>query len=154
MHVTVEDIDHGLKRIMEEVRKMEGAYVKVGVLSDAGTYDEGGKANLVDIATWNEYGTSKGIPARPFMGQTFDKNQQQTHEALGNEYGLILDGKANANGALKTVGVWYKGEIQKTFTEGEFEPNAPSTIAKKGSSQPLIDTGRLRSSINFEVVGA
>ena len=29
--------------------------------------------------------------------------------------------------------------------------NAPSTIAKKGSSNPLIDTGEMRSKVSHEV---
>ena len=31
------------------------------------------------------------------------------------------------------------------------EPNAPSTIRKKGSDKPLIDTGRLRQSVNYVI---
>ena len=31
--------------------------------------------------------------------------------------------------------------------EGDFEPNAPSTIRKKKSDKPLIDTGRMRQSV-------
>lgn len=30
-------------------------------------------------------------------------------------------------------------------------PNAPSTIRRKGHDKPLIDTGKLKASINFEV---
>ena len=44
-----------------------------------------------------------------------------------------------------------KGIVQKTIKEGSFVPNAPSTIRKKGSDKPLIDTGRLRQSVNYHI---
>ena len=45
--------------------------------------------------------------------------------------------------------MFQKGLIQRKIVDGTFEPNAPSTIRKKGSSRPLIDTGRMRQSVNF-----
>ena len=42
-----------------------------------------------------------------------------------------------------------KDVIQESITEGAWEPNAPSTVAKKKSSKPLIDTGRMRQSVNY-----
>ena len=35
--------------------------------------------------------------------------------------------------------------------QGGFAPNAESTIKKKGSDQPLIDTGYMRQSVNYVV---
>lgn len=34
--------------------------------------------------------------------------------------------------------------------DGEWPPNSPATIARKGSDAPMIDTGQLRSSIRPE----
>lgn len=46
-------------------------------------------------------------------------------------------------------------QIHKAFENsginGEWASNSPATIKKKGSSKPLIDTGRLRGSITYEV---
>lgn len=36
--------------------------------------------------------------------------------------------------------------------DGQWKPNAPSTIKKKSKNNPLIDTGRLRQSITFELI--
>ena len=35
--------------------------------------------------------------------------------------------------------------------KGKLAPNAPSTIARKGHDKPLIDTGTLKASIDYEV---
>lgn len=49
-------------------------------------------------------------------------------------------------------------QIQKAFENGgingDWEPNSPLTIERKGSSKPLIDKGDLRRSITYEVDNA
>jgi len=56
-----------------------------------------------------------------------------------------------AKQALKELGIYQKDLVQQTITEGDFEPNAPSTIRKKRSDKPLIDTGRMRQSVNYVI---
>ena len=53
---------------------------------------------------------------------------------------------------MKSIGVFQKGLVQAEIVDGDFEPNAPSTIKKKGSDKPLIDTGKMRQSVNFVIV--
>lgn len=151
--ISIEDIDHGYKKIVEEIKSFEKSFVKVGVLSNAGKEKDG--TDLVDVATFNEYGTSR-IPSRPFMAQTFDKNQNDIHNNLENGLGAIIDGKRTSEMVLKEIGVWYQGQIRKMFRDGDYTPNAPSTIRIKtkgagGDTTPLIDTGRLIQSINYTV---
>ena len=47
------------------------------------------------------------------------------------------------------VGMQMKSDISSTLTNGPWTPNSPVTIARKGSSRPLIDTGELRASITY-----
>ena len=44
-----------------------------------------------------------------------------------------------------------EGDMKKTIGRGKFKPNSPKTIKRKGSAQPLIDTGRMRASISHKV---
>ena len=149
---SVKDIDHGWKRIVREVGAMKGSYVKVGVLSDAGSYATGeGSINLADVATFNEFGTSR-IPSRPFMAQSFDKNIPQVNKFIAFKQDAIYARKETTAGALENLGIFYQGKVQQEFSSGDFAPNAPSTVEAKESKTPLIDTGRLRNSINHEVV--
>ena len=53
---------------------------------------------------------------------------------------------------LKLIGLEQEAETKKTLTDLRTPPNAPSTIKAKGSSNPLIDTGELRSKISSTVV--
>ena len=63
-----------------------------------------------------------------------------------------MNGKVSPFDGLSKLGVSYEGEMKKTFLVGQFIPNKPATIKRKGSSRPLIDTGHLRQSITSKVV--
>ena len=45
-----------------------------------------------------------------------------------------------------------KREIQQSIRQLRTPPNSPLTIAMKGSSNPLINTGKLRNSVDFEII--
>lgn len=143
---SVIDRDLGQKRIFEEFRKLKGGRkVKVGVLSSAG-------GDLASVATWNEFGTSRGIPARPFMAQTFANKNREISDFIDKQKSAVISGSTTFDGALEMIGERYKGFIQKEIAAGGFAPNAPSTLAKKApKTKPLIDTGQLRESINWEI---
>jgi HK97 gp10 family phage protein len=168
MSANVRDIDHGWKNLKKEFLSLKQPYVKVGVLSNSGAYApfqkikfrrgkvirgriKSGKALLADVAAFNEFGTST-IPSRPFMAQTFDQNISQTRNFIAQEYGKVLDRKQSISQGLYKIGIFYQSKTQDQMVKGNFAPNKAATVRAKGSSRPLIDTGRLRQSINFEVV--
>lgn len=145
------DKDLGWGRIKKELALAKRSHVNVGVLSTAGTYaSDDGPVNIADVATFNEFGTS-AIPSRPFMAQAFDSNLESIKSFVSARFDELFSGKITTETGLKMIGVFFKGKVQETISKGDFAPNAPSTVAAKGSSHPLIDTGRLRQSINFEV---
>jgi phage gpG-like protein len=148
--MSVTKIDRGWNRITKELKLMDNSYVNVGVLSDAGSYEGG--TTLAEVATANEFGVpSKNIPARPFMAQAFDKAKEKLGQHINGLVSDIYRGIKSTKGALAELGEDHKGNVQGTFVTGDFAPNSPVTKAIKGSGQPLIDTGRLRQSINYEV---
>lgn len=102
--------------------------------------------DMVDIAAFNEVGTSRS-PSRPFMRQSVDNHQKEIVAFCQAKIRELCSGKTTAEQILKELAVFQKGLIQKTIVDGSFEPNAPSTIRKKGSDRPLIDTGRMRQSV-------
>ena len=50
----------------------------------------------------------------------------------------------NLDMVLERVGIVAVGKVQQYMTDLKTPPNAPSTIAKKGSSNPLISSGAMR----------
>ena len=111
-----------------------------------GQAEEDDGVDMVDIAAFNEVGTSNA-PSRPFMRKSIDDNQEKIVAFMQAQAKRLIEGKATAQEIMQQVAVFQKGLIQETIVEGEFEPNAPSTIRKKGSDRPLIDTGRMRQSV-------
>lgn len=127
----------------------QGVTLTVGIHEDAG--GSGGKT-LAQIAAWNEFGTPT-IPPRPFMRPTIDSQGSKAEQMLSQEIEKIFQGKKKANimTALGRVGAFLAGAIQRKITTLKRPPNAPSTIKKKGSSNPLIDTGAMRQAVGFKV---
>ena len=129
---------------LQELARME---VRVGYQAGEATDDDG--VDMCDIAAWNELGTEHS-PARPFLRQTVENNENKINTFCSKEAKKMLEG-GTAEQCLDKIGVFMKGLVQKTIRDGDFEPNAASTIRKKGSDNPLIDTGRMRQSVNYHV---
>lgn len=171
---SVKVIDHGWKKIQEEMKKCDGTYVKVGYPSEKGLTHEpkkdesgpadkgkkGGKGKaakpilMADLAAIMEFGTADGhIPARPFMASTFDMYVEEVLKNIASIKDQIISGKITAKQGWGKIGAWYKGRMQHTIKDSVWQANADITIKLKGSSAPLIDSGALRTSIDYEVVG-
>lgn len=141
-------------RFRAEMNKLKKLQVRVGYQNGkANKKDHNGEetdVDLCDVAMFNELGTSIA-PSRPFMRQSVDKNADKINRFLKAQLQRIKSGQATAEDVMKAIGVFQKGLVQETIKNGEFTPNAPATISKKGSSKPLIDTGQMRQSVNFVV---
>lgn len=112
-----------------------------------------GKADkdVVSVAIWNHFGTSRGIPARPFITIAMFKNRRQIRAALRQiAKGTVENGTPLA-AQLPKLGALGTGMIQDQIAANTPPPNAPATIKKKGSSRTLIDTGRMRQSTTWEI---
>jgi hypothetical protein len=139
----------GWARIKDEIKKAEKAAVKVGVLSDSP--QQTGEADMLLIAAANEFGTSNGrIPPRPYIRGSFDAKQRELGRTQERLWNLVLSGKIDTDRAMGLLGEEHQAQIQEYMTALDTPPNAPRTVAQKGSSNPLIDEGRLRASIRWE----
>jgi hypothetical protein len=141
-------IDRGWKSIQRELNEANSKVVAVGVLNGAEPHVGG--ATLGEVATWNHYGTST-IPARPFIVGPIDAKQTEIRSLIERLVKGISLGKVGADQALDLLGQKLRDTCVSAINAREFEPNAESTIARKGSSTPLVDTGQLKGSITFEV---
>lgn len=134
------------KRFLAEIEKLKKLEVRIGF--QQGAQDEDG-VDMVDIAMWNELGTVN-MPARPFMRDSVD-NHTDVIEAFAQAQVNTLAGGGTAESVLKNMGVMQKAMIQNEIDEGSFAANAPSTVRRKKSDKPLIDTGRMRQSVQFVI---
>lgn len=146
------DRDKGYRRVIRTINALaRGPAVEVGFFEE-GPAGEG--LTIVEIATVNEFGTEDGhVPERPFMRGTIDAHGARYTKELAGAVAHALDG-ADLESELETIGLGAVGDVQTTITELRDPPNAPSTIARKGSDNPLIDTGRMRASVRHRVVSS
>lgn len=147
------DKDKGYKKFMANIEKMVNEpHVKAGIVGTSGLEVVENGFTVVDIASANEFGTQDGrIPERSFIRATIDKRRNRIWGYAYKQMGLIVDGKIPINQALARIGELIKSNIVQYMTDLRTPPNAPSTIAKKGSSNPLINEGRMRGAVNYEV---
>ncbi len=122
---------------------VSGKKVSVGVLGK-------GDSTMVVIAASNEYGTSDGhIPSRPFLRTAL--RHSSLVPFVRRQALAYFRGSQELDKALSLIGIYMTSLIQKQIGSNMPPPNAPATIAKKKSSATLIDTGRLRQSISWEI---
>lgn len=138
---------------MKELQELAALEVRIGFQREQGTgeniTDEGPRADVIDIALWNELGTENtNMPSRPFMRDSVDKHMEAINHALMAQKDALLEG-ASAREILNTVGLFQQDLMQTEIEQGDFVANAESTIKKKGSDKPLIDTGTMRNSVHF-----
>lgn len=94
------------------------------------------------------------VPPRPVLepAMEYKQNQEQMVELMKDTINVALDGK-DVSPALNEVGLQGQNIARDWFTNSanEWEENKKSTIKKKGSDRPLIDSGEMRRAITFVV---
>ena len=114
--------------------------------------DEDGKQiDLVGIASANEFGTER-IPERSFLRSTVDEKKEAFRKFIGRNKAAMVISAVERKRTFIKLGLFAEKEVVKKINRGPFVPNAPATIARKGSSKPLIDKGRMRQSVTSKVV--
>lgn len=166
-------------KMLEDLTKY---HVEIGIFGDQGlgasSYlgSNGTTTELLVIAHVNEFGCnievtdkmraylhtidihlkastkSINIPERSFMRAGYDDNKSK-FIARGNKLlTKVIRLELPVHAFYEALGEYMVGRIQKYLTSLRTPPNHPTTIKDKGSSNPLIDTGRLRQSITYKVV--
>lgn len=148
--MSVTDNRRGMDELFRRLRELDQAGgVNVGL-----THAVDGK--VINYAADNEFGTGR-IPSRPFMRQYYDHNVEKVNKfAQAQIKRFILTGTGSGEQTFTAVGLYVqkgiKNEIRTAYRNpGAYQPNAPATIAAKGSDHPLVDHGILHNTITMEI---
>ena len=121
--------------------------LRVGFFESA-RYPDG--TPVAAVMAWQEFGTrradgSQHIPERPAFRQALKRGEddvrQLVRESIDPETMVVSDTLA------LELGEMVKGHVQRQIVELKKPPNAPATIAAKGSTNPLVDTGKALRSV-------
>ena len=147
----VKDID---MTVFDELKKRlvgDGKVVHVGV--PEGKKEPDG-TSVAMIAAVHEYGSpDQGIPERPFLRVAIQKNRLKYVRLNRINLVKMMHGQMGMEQALGQLGKMAKGDVQAEIKSGDFTPLKEATIKRKGSSRPLIDTGQMVQSMQWELGG-
>jgi hypothetical protein len=160
--VTVQRSGEFEKRIEQIIKNAKGpASVKVGL--PAGKVSP----SVIQIGFWNHEGTNRAkgdvffrngmvgisgpIPARPFITVAMFKGRGQIRANLRKIAKNVVTGKAMLPAQMEKLGIFGADLIKAQIGASMGPPNSAMTVALKGSSGTLIDSGRMRQSVTHEV---
>ncbi|AUR89467.1 neck protein [Vibrio phage 1.123.O._10N.286.48.F3] len=139
----------GLNEYLKKLTGLSRHPVSVGVHKSAGKH-EGSDLTVAQVAAYNEFGTER-IPERAAIRTSMRENKVENLLMIARIIKKISSGKGgNHRQAMGKVGMKVQNDIQRKIVELKTPPNAQSTIDRKKSSNPLVDTGQLVNSIRWE----
>jgi hypothetical protein len=151
MSSSVTDTDKGYAKFLKAVQKLAtGKHVVVGVTS---TKRRGG-ITLAQIAAVHEFRSpAANIPERSYLRSTFDRKAASYTGTLAIGLGKAVLGLTTGEAVLEELGTQMTRDVVATIDAGVKPALAASTVARKGSSKPLVETGELRAAIKHEIRG-
>ena len=106
------------------------------------------------IAAVHEYGSpSQGIPERPFLRVAIQRNLAKYIRLNRINLVKMMRGQMGMEQALGKLGEMAKGDVVTEIKSGTFVALKPATEKRKGSTKPLIDTGQMVQSMQWELGG-
>ena len=143
------------KQLEKKLKKINSAYVTIGVHEGAGTYSKNSEnPTVAQVALWNEFGTQH-IPQRSFIRSALNENLDKINQWREEAVNQILSDEITVEKALESIGFRIQILIQNKIKSNVPPPNAASTLARKYkegvASNTLIETGLLLRSITYKV---
>lgn len=166
MKVSIKETDN-TKQLLKTLKDIGKKQINVGVL--------GGDSDIAMIAAVHEFGveikvtdkmrgwfgangfplkkttTVIKIPERSFLRSGFDENINKIADKVEQMLPMVLENDVDPKVFMDAIGQEFAGLIQKKLRDLKSPANSGMTIERKGSSNPLIASGKLVGSIEHEV---
>lgn len=165
MKLKIKDTNN-TNELIKNLDLLNGRKVRTGVFDDG----EIGKIAYVNEYGWDIEVTEKmraylhaqglhlkketthiHIPERSFIRSGYDTNRDEFGKKAEWVVEASLKRGIDIETALDALGIELQGIIRQFMTDIKEPKNHPFTVEKKHSSNPLIDTGQLRTAIDYEV---
>lgn len=151
----VDTRDNGYRRLLENIATAKGkTMIRAGVFEGSERRPKSGETGEpltnAEVAAVNEFGLGH-TPERSFLRATVDQKQDEIHDRLRRVGGGVFKGREEIAHESALFGEWFVGEMKTRIRDGIDPPDAPETIAHKGSSTPLIDSSQLLGSLTYDV---
>lgn len=139
------------KRLEKISRKRVVAGFPKGKLNNPHYEPEDGKPgpSIIDVAIWNNFGIR--VPRRDFMTPASQEWQKYFEQMVEMSRDEIINGEIDIDNFLNLMGQAGAEFISEAIVRLRRPPNSPYTIAKKKSSNPLVDSGDLSKAPIYEI---
>ena len=107
-------------------------------------------ANKLEFLYW--LATEVTIPERAFIRGTFDEYQNLFANRAATLLKRVIRRQLDLDSFFNFMGQFMVDRIKEYMTNLRSPANSFATTSAKGSSNPLVDSGRLRASITYRVV--
>jgi phage gpG-like protein len=152
----------GWKLLLKRVTPLSDYAAHVGILASKGGNDfhkasldaNNSKITLLELAAIHEFGSpAANIPERSFLRSAFnDPEGKKELKALYAKLAkAVVSGRMSAEKAIELLGMKMAAMVKNRIVQGVWPPNRPTTVERKGSSTPLVDTGQLYGAITYEI---
>lgn len=143
--------------INDIAKRLDSGVVRVGFLEGAtyasGANDQGadwanGKPVAMVAAIQNYGAPSRGIPPRPFFSNMVKEKSAEWPKAIAQN---LRETGYDVPLTLERVGQGVAGQLRQSIVDTNSPPLSPKTVARKGFSKPLVDSGHMLNSVDYEV---
>lgn len=136
----------GIDNIQARLQKLSKKVIAVGFpKGKSQAYPDG--TSVIDVAASHVYGM--GVPERDFMSLAKEGIEEKTKPILRRIYRSKIPGQIET--LQEIAGQAAQDEIKNAIVELDQPPNAPATIAAKGSDNPLIDTTYMLKTVTYVI---
>lgn len=144
--IEIIDTDLGWEDIFDSIIDENDKEVEVGYYNDV--VEDG--IGMAELAAVHEF----TIGPRPFMRRSFDNGVKDIFQMEKELIGSMIDGNIDKKTVLEVIGDFHKNQIQSGVVEKTLglKKLDQTTIDRKGSDTPLIDTSRLINSTQSNIV--
>jgi hypothetical protein len=166
-NVTIQDTNN-IDRIKRNLRDLDRKSINVGLTGSAdselvmiaGVHEFGTEIQVTDkMRKWfaaNGFPLKKSttkivIPERSFLRSGYDENIDDIADKIEELVPQVLENRVAPSTFMDMIGLEFAGLIQKKLRDLRNPANSSMTTQRKGSTNPLIDTGRLVGAIRHEI---
>jgi hypothetical protein len=142
-----------LERVLSTLSQnvKNGGVLRCGFL-ERSTYPDG--TSVAFVAAMNEFGhrgpDGKPVGPWPFFRGMIQDKKGEWGPALAK---LLKASNYDGKSSLDKLGEGIAGQLRQSITATYTPALKPSTIRRKGSSKPMVDTGHMLNSVDHEVTG-
>ena len=158
-----------IPELVQNLQELGQHHLEIGILSE-------GDTELTMIASVHEFGVqiqvtpamraflhhigihlkketeTINIPERSFVRSGWDAKLPDIEQKITMLLDAVLMGEIDAMTFYNSIGGQVVVYLQEYLTALSSPPNHPATVEQKGSSNPLVDTGRLKDASTWRVV--